>query len=346
MTEEWDNSNEPHEPEKKNNSNVIFNEYSHTAFSDLVHSGENADIDPLKWRITSIQVYSGNGDPIFDANYGSKLSKLDSGVVMMFFQALESFANENLATRLIDFKVGNERVIFKLSNNNLYLVTAIFGSKVRSGLSSYTFVTISNLITDISSNLFFLISDKDGVTHSIAEELNGMVNDVNANATEMDTGHLALNRLNISQAVISDEAGMPVLTRTFEGSNFKDDPMLFSMFLHSLNVFFSMNFSDELKEINFGNSRLYVKNFKGKFFAIMVQFDNFINLREDSPIHGIVANMLNKIATLVSNLGDDLDIIPEESLAQMIDNFIYKAQLNLNQDYADAVMTLRKNGNI
>jgi len=101
------------------------------------------------------------------------------------------------------------------------------------------------------------------------------------------------------------------------------------MFLHALNVFFNTNFSEKLNEINFGNARLYIVNEEEYFYAIVVNFDEYIDLREDSPIHSLSRGILDQMVELVSTLTDDLDLLSDSDLELMVDNFIFKAKYQL-----------------
>jgi len=286
--------------------------------------------DDFAWEITKIDIYTLNFVPIFSTNYTSSINQFDSSVVMQFYETVQKFAENNLGTRLVDFKVNDERIFFKVSQEHIYIITVRLGNKAECGLLSDLYVKISALFTDLVSILFFQESVNEfGENEELQELIAEVVEDTNAHATIEDTGYSEIEDLNIGYSLISDEVGIPIVSRIYDGSSFNDDPMLLTMFLHALNVFFSTNFSDNLREINFGNSRLYIKNIEGHFYAIMVQFDDYVSLREDSPVHAVSFKLLDQMVDLVSELRDDFDIISDEALELMIDNFIFKAQYQL-----------------
>lgn len=295
-------------------------------------------IDTSEWEITSVNVYTIDGLPIFSSNYGSKLSTFDSNIILQFYTTVQTFAKSNLNSSLIDFKVGDERVYFRADDlhGHIYLITVNLGTFAKSGRNSAIYVTISSLITDISSLLIFHETDQNFETNfdfSLKEAIDEMVNEVN-NQDLIERENEKVEDLEISFSLITDTTGIPIFSKAYGGKTFKDeDPILITMFLHALNVFFNTNFSDELREINFGSSRLYIKNIDDYFYAIFVQFTDDVDLRENSKIHTLSHNLLDQMSSMVNDLGVDIiEDISNDNLQLMIDNIIFKGMFNLNEE--------------
>ncbi|MHA2501689.1 MAG: hypothetical protein ACXAE3_02270 [Candidatus Kariarchaeaceae archaeon] len=289
------------------------------------------DSNPSFWTVTSVYVYTTEGLPIFSVNNGSKLENLDSDVVLQFHDTVQSFAENNLNTRLVDFKVRGERVFFKLSNDHIYIVTARLGPYAKSGLSSMLSVQVSSFISEVSTILFFNTpEDPLEPDFEFKTAVNEMIVSMNQ-SQEPDQLEEKIEEVSIGMAVITDDNGIPLISKVYEKSQFQQDSLLMVMMLHALNVFFNTHFSDELEEINFGNSRLYIKNIDGYFYAISIQFPSFPNIRENSPIHSVSKDLIDQMRDLLfAQLGDLWDHMHNSEVELMVDNFVFKATFQLN----------------